>query len=71
MNTEEVADALLALDEPWRSRFLKLTANIATGWSWNGRGEPTREELEEWLENPGLRRRVTELLQTWTGGRLP
>ena len=67
----KVADALLALDEPWRSRFLHLVANEATGWRWNGRGEPTREELERWLEDLKLRLRVVSLLRAWTGGRGP
>jgi len=65
-----VVDALLALDEPWRSRFLHLVANTATGWTWNGRGEPTREELEAWLKDLGLRLEVTALLRAWTGRRV-
>ena len=68
-HAKEVADALLALDEPWRSRFLHVVANMATGWSWNGRGEPTREELEEWLDDLELRLQVTYMLRAWIGGR--
>ena len=67
----EVADALLALEEPWRSRFLHTVANLATDGRWNGRGEPRREELERWLEDLKLRLRVVSLLRAWTGGRGP
>lgn len=64
----EVADALLALEEPWQSRFLVLVANMAIGWNWNGRGGPTREEALVWLEDQSLRRDVVRLLRAWNGG---
>lgn len=67
MQARETVDTLLTLEEPWRNRFLHLIANEAAGWQWNGRGEPTREELEGWLEDLGLRLWVTALLRTWTG----
>lgn len=71
MHAREVVDALLALDEPWRSRFLEYMANQATGWRWNGRGEPTREEMEDWLrEDLELRMKVVKMVRNWTGGRV-
>ena len=68
MYAEEVVDALLALEEPWRSRFLHAVARMAVGGQ-DGRGEPTREELEEWLEDLELRLRVARMLRDWTGGQ--
>jgi hypothetical protein len=62
---ESLVDALLALDEPWRSRFLDLTANIATGWTWN-EPQPGREELVTWLTiDEDLSRKVRLLVSTW------
>jgi hypothetical protein len=62
---ESLVDALLALDEPWRSRFLDLTANIATGWTWN-EPQPGREELVTWLTiDEDLSRKVGLLVSTW------
>ncbi len=70
VTTSEVVEALYALEEPWRSRFLHLVANKATGWRWDGRGEPTREELEEWLTDLRLRRWTAALLRAWTGSTI-
>ena len=62
-----VVAALYALDEPWRSRFLVLTAKLATRWRWDGQ-VPERDEVGNWLRTqPGLRRLVAELLWVWTG----
>ena len=62
----QIGDAILALDEPWRGRFLKIVARWATGGTWDGRGEVTREDLVVWLRmDPRLRHHVALLLHTW------
>ncbi len=58
---------LYSLDEPWRSRFLILTAQLATGWQWDGR-EPEWAEVEAWLSDCALQRSLRALLYIWTGG---
>ncbi len=55
---------LFSLDEPWRSRFLELVANEATGWEWEGQ-PPTREEVALWLSDGDLHQRVTRILNAW------
>jgi len=63
---ERVVAAIYGLDEPWRSQFVELVANLATGGKWNGR-EPRPEELEGWLrDRPCLRRNVESLLRMWS-----
>lgn len=60
-----LARAIFALEEPWRARFLKLVANSATSWQWNGR-QPTDKEVERWLTGcPALYRHVRALLNAW------
>lgn len=62
----ELTERMFALREPWRGRFLELTANLATGGAWNGRGEPIREDVEAWLRGDlRLYRRVRLLLSAW------
>jgi hypothetical protein len=66
VQAEEIVAALYGLGEPWRSRFLTLTAQLATGGAWNGRGEPAPEDLEGWLRaDLRLRWQVTLLLRAW------
>jgi len=63
---ERLVDALYSLGEPWRSRFLDLVANRATGGAWRGR-QPAREDLLIWFGTDlRLYREVALLLQTWT-----
>ncbi len=62
--TEKLTQALFSLDEPWRSRFLHLVANQATGWTWNGR-LPTQTEVETWLGDWDLYKDVKLQLSTW------
>jgi hypothetical protein len=59
-----LTEDLFSLDEPWRSRFLELVANEATGWSWEGRS-PTREEVAIWLDEGDLHQKVTQILNAW------
>jgi hypothetical protein len=64
---ESLAAALFSMQEPWRSRFLSLVANLATRWKWEAR-EPTPEEITVWLgANPVLYQQVKSLLYTWQG----
>lgn len=64
-DVEGLVDDLYSLSEPWRSRFLQLVAERATGRTWNGR-RPTREELAIWLGTDlGLYREVLLLLRAW------
>ena len=59
-------DGILALDEPWRGRFLTVIANLATGGAWNGSSEPAREDLLSWLRmNRDLRAQVVQMYTTW------
>ena len=69
MTTPEthIADALYALNEPWRSRFLVFTAKMATRWQWNGR-VPDRDKVEEWLRTQWhTQKTIAEMLWAWTG----
>jgi hypothetical protein len=59
-----LTEALFAMDEPWRTRFLALLANRATNWTWDG-SVPTHAEVETWLSDVRMRRLVTYLLRTW------
>jgi hypothetical protein len=65
---ELLTEDLFSLDEPWRSRFLELVANEATGWGWEGQ-PPTREEIAIWLSNGELHQKVTQILNAWQGNR--
>jgi len=67
---ESLADRLLSLGEPWRSRFLHVVANQATSWSWENGQTPTREEVVSWLGNAELYQRTKTLLDVWQGTQL-
>jgi hypothetical protein len=68
LQAETTVEALYALDEPWRGRFLHLVAALATGRWWDDR-TPEPGELEGWLEESWiLCRYVALLLEHWTGG---
>lgn len=59
-------DGILALEEPWRERFLAVIEDMATYGTWNGSGEPTRETLINWLQaDRGLRIQVQQMYVTW------
>lgn len=65
VKAKSLTQALFSLDEPWRSRFLKLVANLATNWTWDGRA-PTWEEVAAWLlDDLDLYREVRMLLDAW------
>jgi len=65
IKAEPLAEALLSLDEPWRSRFLFLVANLATNWAWGGQ-RPTWEEVTAWLGGDlGLYQYIGLLLDVW------
>ena len=71
MWAEDVADEVLALDEPWRGRFLTLVANLATGGVWDEEDVPSREVLVAWLRaDLSLRFRVIQLLNAWRRPRV-
>ncbi|MFQ6099925.1 MAG: hypothetical protein ACE5OS_01645 [Anaerolineae bacterium] len=61
---KSLTDTLFSLEEPWRSRFLNLVANQATGWAWDGQ-PPTPDEVTTWLGDWGLYQQVTSLLYEW------
>ena len=62
---ESLANALYALDEPWRGRFLELVAEMATRGGWNGR-RPKRDDIVSWLSTDhALFRQTERLLDTW------
>jgi len=64
-SVESLVEALFSLEEPWRSRFLVLVGNWATGWSRDGR-QPGREEIAAWLQaDLSLCREVRLLLDAW------
>jgi len=62
-----LTETLFSLEEPWRSRFLNLLANYATGWKWNGQS-PTQEEVASWLGDNILHQEVTLMLTAWQRG---
>ena len=63
--TDELIRTLFSLEEPWRSRFLDLVANLATNSPWDG-CPPTREEVTAWLSaDLDLYREVRLLLDAW------
>ena len=62
----KLVEDLYALEEPWRSRFLELIAQLATGRQWDSQ-TPSRSMTETWLlENKQLRNQVAQMLKTWT-----
>jgi hypothetical protein len=67
--TEKLTQALFSLDEPWRSRFLHLVANQATGWTWPEQ-VPTQAEVAAWLDDWELYKRVKSQLNVWQGKQL-
>lgn len=63
---DSLTEALFALDEPWRGRFLAFVATRAK-WA-ECRQEPTPEEVTAWFAaDPSLRRRISLLLYLWQG----
>ena len=62
---EDLVEVLFSVEEPWRTRFLGLTANLATGWTWDGQ-QPNRTRLASWLQaDPDLDRKVRVMMRAW------
>jgi hypothetical protein len=62
-----ITDALYALDEPWRDRFLVFTARLANQGRWDCR-VPDRDEVEMWLKTQlHTQKTIAEMLWAWTG----
>ena len=59
-----VANRVYALDEPWRSRFLKLIASYALIAEANA--TPSRAEVLTWLGDEQLNEQIRLMLHTWT-----
>jgi hypothetical protein len=67
---ESLADALYALEEPWRGRFLSLVAEMATSGGWNEK-RPRRDDIVSWLStNHALFRQTERLLDAWRSPRV-
>jgi hypothetical protein len=66
MEEMQLVENLYALDEPWRTRFLELIAQLATGRQWDNQ-TPSRNMTEAWLQgNKQLRNQIAQMLETWT-----
>ena len=64
MRNKSLVETLFALEEPWQTQFLIMTANLATNWTWNGE-TPTREEIAAWSRDQDVHREVALLLYAW------
>lgn len=66
VGVDTLVDALYALQEPWRSRFLALVHYWQTGTECDGH-PPGSDQVREWLvEDDALRSSMRQLLETWT-----
>ena len=63
---EQLVKDLLAMDEPWRSRFLDLVGDLASADRPDGT-QPAREEILGWLADQEICRQVHLLLIAWKG----
>lgn len=61
---EVLAATLFSLEEPWRSRFLTLVANMSTEWTWSGQ-LPQRQEIVDWLSDRSVYYATRSMLQSW------
>jgi hypothetical protein len=61
---EALATTLYSLEEPWRSRFLTLVANMSTEWTWSGH-LPQRHEIVDWLGDRSVYYATRTMLQSW------
>jgi len=59
-----LAEALLALEEPWRTRFLAWVIGRVVGAS-SDEPPPTRAQLIDWLGDWNLYKDVKSLLAAW------
>ncbi len=60
-----LTDRVLALDEPWRSRFVELIAAQARS-SMADDCSPSRAKLADWLTDRRIYRLVRLMVRTWT-----
>jgi hypothetical protein len=65
----QLAEELDALEEPWRTRFLVLIAELATGRQWRDQ-TPSRSTTQTWLmEHVWLQRQISQMLEAWVDDR--
>ena len=65
MRESQLVRDLYSLEEPWRTRFLVLIANLATKQGWHG-GVPNPNQVAFWLEaDTDLERQMAQMLQEW------
>jgi hypothetical protein len=64
---ESLAEMMFSLEEPWRGRFLELTANMAMNRTRARRPQqPTKKEVVNWLStNPSLYQDMRYMLNSW------
>jgi hypothetical protein len=61
----QLVEDLYALEEPWRTRFLVLIAELATGRRWHDQ-TPSRSTTEAWLlEHAWLQKQISQMLEDW------
>ena len=68
-NVLSLANCVLSLDEPWRSRFLTVIAGQEPVLGWPDgllRRFPSPVELALWLCDPGAYGRIGTMVHTWT-----
>jgi hypothetical protein len=58
-----LAEAVLTLQEPWRSRFIDLICDYSLI---EPSDQPSREEIAQLLANQALYSRVRSMLRVWT-----
>ncbi len=63
-----LADAIFALEEPWRGRFVELIARRVRGWEGLAHS-PSRSEVARWLCEPRLYNLIRLMLRTWNHER--
>ena len=62
LRADVLANAVLALEEPWRSRFvdfIAMRADVPLTF------RPSQREIALWLEDPNLYRHTRRLLRAW------
>ena len=68
-NVLSLAQRVLSLDEPWRSRFLTVIAGhepVSGRPDGRPRRFPSPVEVALWLCDPGAHRRIGIMVHTWT-----
>ena len=68
-NVLSLAQRVLALEEPWRNRFLTVIAGQEPVFGWPNERPcrfPSPIELALWLCDPGAYRRIGTMVRAWT-----